>query len=602
MLLIDSPYPFESKIKRFLKRAKTLKDFKPTGLNKDYYLDLIEPFVRQAAGWQDSEGFIVDPFLKREQFHTTPRFVSSCSVLISTGRCLDLLDKCLLAMDAACRKLHEKSAETPDFYVRELVTGYMFLKKYASSKRIEMWKKSLGSFNPEDLYKDVLSKSSRIHNVNIYTLAGEQMKIYQGLANNIEYIERYIPIHLSNFTAYGMYQDPGNPITYDLSPRFNFSIMLYYGYEGKYRGLLDELLRRGGLTTLLYLSCNGQAPFGGRSNQYHFVEAMVSAICEYEAQRYYNLGKEKLAGAFKRSAHLAALSVSRWFKEAKPIRHIKNFFPPETMYGCDVYGGYAVYGLTAASFFTVAYLFANDEIDEEPAPIDVGGYVITLPEFHKVFSTVSGTHVEIDTKADHHYDATGLGRFHLRTVPSELALSSSITSTPKYIVDEPSPKSFAIGLMWLCDDEWRSLAEYESEIVDWSVEVLREDVNECVFRVTYSLSNEKVEKVISEYRLRSGVLEVIEEVSGNVSRLRVTIPLIITDGEHESEITVNESEFKVKYLGYVYQARFKGNEFKTSLLNVIASNRNAKYNVGYFETESKRAKYCLSITKYKKTS
>ena len=147
--------------------------------------------------------------------------------------------------------------------------------------------------------------------MNVYTLAGEQMKIHQGIANNIEYIERYIPIHLSHFTPYGMYCDPGNPITYDLSPRFNFSIMLYYGYKGKYKESLSELLRRGGLITLFYLSSNGQAPFGGRSNQYHLMEAMVSAICEFEARRYRDLGEEELAGAFKRASHLVALSVTR---------------------------------------------------------------------------------------------------------------------------------------------------------------------------------------------------------------------------------------------------------------------------------------------------
>jgi len=265
------------------------------------------------------------------------------------------------------------------------------------------------------------------------------------------------------------------------------------------------------------------------------------------------------------------------------------------MHGCDIYGSYAVYGLTAASFFAIAYLFADDDIEETPAPVDVGGYVITLPEFHKIFATVSGTHIEIDTQADHRYDATGLGRFHLRGAPSELTLSSSITSTPEYIVDNPAPTSFAIGPAWLHEGVWHSLAECEDEIVDWSVDVLEEDINECSFRVTYNLSYKEVRRVVSEYRVMRGTLEVVERVYGSVSKIRVTIPLILTDGEHESEITINRYGFTVKYLGYVYQAKSDGIGIRIGLLNVIAPNRNAKYEVGYFEVEGKAISYHLSI-------
>lgn len=56
-----TPHPFETKIKRFLQRAKAIKNLKTTEITKDFYLDLIEPFIRQAVNWQDSQGHIVDP-------------------------------------------------------------------------------------------------------------------------------------------------------------------------------------------------------------------------------------------------------------------------------------------------------------------------------------------------------------------------------------------------------------------------------------------------------------------------------------------------------------------------------------------------------------
>jgi len=56
-------------------------------------------------------------------------------------------------MDAACEILYEKSTGTPDLYVRDLMTGYMFLKKYADSERLQKWKKCLRAFDPEKITK-----------------------------------------------------------------------------------------------------------------------------------------------------------------------------------------------------------------------------------------------------------------------------------------------------------------------------------------------------------------------------------------------------------------------------------------------------------------
>ncbi len=597
MFPIDEPYPFEGKVEKFFEDLSVPSGFKATGLTRTYYLNLIEPIVRQAAKWQNDEGSIIDPFQKKEVHQTTPRFVGACSGLIGAGRCLDLLEPCSHAMDTACRNLHNGKQWGPDYSIRELMTGYVFLEEYAIEERWEKWKKWLGTFDPEKIYSQVISKKniSDIYNTNIYSLAGEQMKRHLSLANNEDYIERYIPRHLSLFTPYGMYRDPNNPITYDLSPRFNFAIMLSYGYEGKHQSAIDELLRRGGLTTLFYLSSNGETPFGGRTSQFHLTEALVSALCEYEARRYYQLGNKKLAGAFKRSAHLAALSTTRWLRDAKPFRHIKNFFHPETMYGCDSYGAYSKYILTAASFFAVAYLFADDRIAEGPAPIDGGGYVMVLPDFHKVFATVDDTHIEIDSKADHNHDVTGLGRFHRRSVPSELALSSGITGSPRYVVRKPAPTSFAIGPAWLLENTWRSLAECETSIVKWSVDVLKESKEEVVFRLKYQLANERVTRIISEYHLREGILEVTDVLEGETSKIRVMIPLLLTDGDHKSEIKVDETELIVKYLGHIYRAQLIQNNASVGRLNVIAPNRNAEYEIGYFESEKTLLNYCLSL-------
>jgi len=81
----------------------------------------------------------------------------------------------------------------------------------------------------------------------------------------------------------------------------------------------------------------------------------------------------------------------------------------------------------------------------------------------------------------------------------------------------------------------------------------------------------------------------------DVSRVRVLIPLILTDGKHKSEIIVNKNGFTVKYLNHTYRVTSTESKVKVALLSTITSNRNAKYRIGYIEAEDKIIKYRLSI-------
>ena len=158
-------------------------------------------------------------------------------------------------------------------------------------------------------------------------------------------------------------------------------------------------------------------PYGGRSSQFNFQEIILSAMFELEAQRYKQTNP-KLAGAFKRQAHLGALVTRRWLMDMQPLRHIKNGFDPATRHGTDSYGQYSVYSLLTSSFLGLAALFADDQIVESPAPSELAGYVVELPDaFHKIFAAVRGCYVQIDTQADLKHDATGIGRVHFSGTP-----------------------------------------------------------------------------------------------------------------------------------------------------------------------------------------
>ena len=71
------------------------EDWLPSGIDRNYYLDIIERIVRTAEPWVDNNGAVIDPVLKYEHGQTSPRFASSCAVAIYFGRCMEFKEKLL---------------------------------------------------------------------------------------------------------------------------------------------------------------------------------------------------------------------------------------------------------------------------------------------------------------------------------------------------------------------------------------------------------------------------------------------------------------------------------------------------------------------------
>ena len=594
------PFPLEEKLFGLLAEMKTAEPAESTGLHRDFYLDIAEPIVRAASQWVDSDGRVIDPYRNREGPTTTARFVAAVAILIGAGRCQDLTGVAVRAMDRASEDLcHASQWKTPgsDFFTRDLIMGYRFLRHKVSAEHVGRWKHWLGVFDPEETYWDVARKKECQHNWNVYAIVGEFLKSAEGIADNREFIERYLEYQRQYFTPYGMYKDPGDPITYDYTVRQGLSLMFFSGYHGPHRPFYDEMLRRGGLTTLFALSPKGEAAYGGRSNQFHIMEAMLACIFEFEAQRYAVQGDIKIAGMFKRAAHFAAKATRRWLDEI-PFRHIKNRFHPVSRHGCDSYGHYDVYSLLAANLFGVAYLMADERIGEWLCPFERGGYIIKLPEdFHKIFATCRGYHIQIDTRGDHAFDATGLGRLHRIGAPSELALSSSIVSSPKYeVAVSPFRRSVAIGPGWQdTEGEWHYLADYEDEIASVTVEQVKESVEEVAFRVIYSGRLGSARSVIEHYRLNGKGLEIRDELPGDVQAGRVCVPLLYTDGLIPADIERQPWGFRVRYEGWIYEVICRESNLKMGIEEGLAPNRNGIYRIAFFEKPASIIKYELRL-------
>jgi hypothetical protein len=475
--------------------------------------------------------------------------------------------------------------------MRELMTAWMLLQADAPAERREQWAAAIRSIDPEKInwYVEKPDKPiETLHNWTVYAAAGEGLRELCGLAHpdpavmsGRRFWDKYMRAQLAHFTDDGMYRDPGDPITYDMTTRLQFATPLAFGLTASIESRLHELLRRGALAELLYASPDGLAPFGGRSAALNFQECIFAAIGELEARRYRD-HNPRLAGAFKRHARLGVKNVLRWF-EMEPHRHIKNGFPPEQMHGCEAYAGYAVYSCFAASCLGLAALFADESITEAATPAEIGGYVVRFsPAFHKVIASAGLTQIEIDTAADPKYDATGLGRFTAASIPIELGLGMPFPATPNFnLPAELKPtQPLAIGPAWKVGDHWVSLAGL-SEGLSSTLTIEDESLAGVRFHIEYRHG----ETVIREsYKLidRWLTLAVSVEVAGRPpERIRMTVPRLKSNGRPTAEPMSGDEVY------VIYEPQCGGREEKP------VANRHGIYRPLTFEREGGEAKVQL---------
>ena len=182
-----------------------------------------------------------------------------------------------------------------------------------------------------------------------------------------------------------------------------------------------------------------------------------------------------------------------------------------------------------------AWQFADDSIQEKPAPADVGGFVLPIvTPFHKIFANAGGTYVEYDTSGDHVYNPTGLIRVHVKGGHPQLGPSDGCA--PLY---SGAGVEVATGPAWQePGGQWRSLAELSPPTP--TVKILEQDPPRTRFRVNYArLSDGKGPAPI---RLAQTILvepsgvTVTDELTGSGERMRVTWPMLVSDGTEPTQV------------------------------------------------------------------
>lgn len=567
---------------------------------RERYIDIMEKALGAYSKERLSE-IVSDAEAKGICEHGFFRITSVMGILISKGRRKELMPLFLRAMDISCEALwktdmtiEENKSVGIDFAVKEIVFAYIELEKsgIVMRERLEKWFDGIKKVDWRKNYSSVAkSETDPVNNWGMYNAAGEYMREYIGAANAGEYLDVQVASQLLAVDENGMYRDPGCPMLYDLASRAQFAIMLHFGYSGKWKNALDDALRKAGSFMLSLQSVNGEIPFGGRSNRFLFNEAYLAACCEFEAARYKREGNLRLAGEFKSAASLATESIEKRLS-MHPIKHVRNAFPQNSIFGLEDYAYFDKYMVSLASFIYIAYLFAEDDIKEVPCPAVRGGFVLrTTDSFHKIAASACGYSIEIDTDADLHYDATGLGRIQFANAPSEIVLSEPFPKKPSYsIVDclstglfkriyagGENPSYLSLSPVVAFSDGTEIRISDLSGNVECELKILQQSENNVSFDLTWKSPEFKGFSEIKESYVmsNSGVeIRASADFSENAKLIRY-IPVIKTDGSAVSSVSVTKKRVSVGYKGS--RLEISGDGFIRS--DKSFSNRDGIYNL-----------------------
>ena len=515
--------------------------------------------------------------------HGFPRLAANLGILICHGRHTNLLPLFADLMDLCCDQMPKVHAAN-DFSVREIVTCLIAVEKagIVEEEKLAEWKSAIAGLDPWKCYDCIAQKPDQvIGNWTLFNAISEHARAWSGFVKKEDvqdYMDLQIATQVIRFDECGMYMDAAvhpykeyvYPILYDYVPRVLFAFLINFGYEGEHKDAIIEALEKSADLTLKMQSVTGEIPFGGRSAQFMHNECTEAALLEFYATYFAKKGDLAKAGQFKRAARLAAENVLYWF-DAAPMKHVKNRYSIESKVGCEAYAYFDKYMITAASMAYVAYLYADDEIEEaETCPALEGGFVAkTGDKFHKYFLNKGGYFVEIETDSDKHYEGSGVGRVQKLGAPPQICLSSGFGDHPSYVTDGKNWHSLSLCASAEIDGKWYLGGEHHHIIPE---NCFYANDEKCLAYMEWMAEDNRVCQ--SVFVNENGV-ETRAEVFGEKARnVAVEIPAFAFDGVTSTKIKVTEKEITVEYNGYVCRYTTTG---KIVDLSEDICNRNGKY-------------------------
>lgn len=536
---------------------------------KKRYIDLMEKAL-SAYSLAHIERYFDDVKKDGLTEHGFPRLTSNIGILISHGRRKDLLSLFLEMMDFCCAQIPRVKAAN-DFSVREIVNCIEAVEhaKIVDAARVNAWKREIASIEPYSCYTRIAKdEGEELFNWALFTAVSEYRRNVAGLADTADIIDIQLATQLKHLDENGMYRDGNHhaPVVYDHVPRGLFAILLRLGYQGKYRERIDSVIKNAALLSLKMQSVTGELPFGGRSNQFLHNEPWLALIFEYEAGRYAREGELALASKFKAAANRALDVTEHWLSKS-PIYHIKNRYPTKSKFGCEEYAYFDKYMITAASFLHEAYLTCDDSIAATEFDNTTPVAWQTSEYFHAVYLRAGGYSAQIDTAADPHYDASGMGRVHRAGAPSAICMSVPCPGgEPNYVLETPTPCALSLCAGIKTGDEWCFATGTDTT---YEVTALSQGDKCARGELCYRFANGKTVKSVYTVS-KNGVLV---EAFGN-GELAFSLPAFDFDGETHTEIVTDAHALEIHYEGWICRYETDG---EVRALGYTAENRNGRY-------------------------
>lgn len=517
----------------------TARPWQPLAIPSGQYLDAIEGVCRYSIAHQDPAGAIIDPFLKREHQYATPYFAYAAGTLIHAGRALDLLPYGVKAMDHATRCFAGGNAAIPDqhgnFFIAPLAGALDLYKGRVPESTIALWRERL-----KEPLRDIEADDAT-NNWETYVMKGEWLRALAGLADRAAATTAIEAAWTSRqrdriaLEPWRLYHDrTSDPDTLSVEAvgRGNLLALTHLGYDGPSARQIREAAEQATRLTLLLQDPTGQTPTNGRTDDHVWVDVGYQLAFEVMAERSRN--DSWLAGQFRRAAMLSFQNIARWRRTDAPWAGsyfvTKNHFDPELRVGYQPASQYSNYNGSLMFHLAEAYHARVSNIEEHPAPGEIGGYAVELdPLFATAFANAGGMQMQVNLRGqtavthENRWSPLGVVRFarvgwDTRLGPSDGALSK-----------DNAGLSFAPS--FLEDGKWLRLAELAARYEGvWSVDFVHPLLVRCA--VDYRPKpGQRGPAFRNQFTLTpDGVLAEVRKTSPEPVSWGVTLPLLENDG------------------------------------------------------------------------
>jgi hypothetical protein len=516
----------------------TARPWKPLAISKGKYLDAIEGVCRYSIQHQDAEGAIIDPFLKREHQYATPYFAHATGTLIHSGRALDLLPYGVKAMDHATKCFAAGNNAIPDqhgnFFIAALVGAVDLYKGRVPESTIATWRERL-----KKPLRDIEAENAT-NNWETYVMKGEWMRALAGLADRGQAtaaIENaWVQRQRNRIAAppWRVYHDrTSDPDTLrEAVGRGNLLALTHLGYDGPSAREIRNAVEQGTRLTLLLQDPSGQVPPNGRTDDHVWVDVGYQLAFEVMAER--SRRDPWLAGQYRHAAMLSFQSISRWRRTDGPWAGsyfvTKSHFDPTLRVGHQPASQYSNYNGSLMFHLAEAYHARVSEIEEKPAPAEIGGYAVEMDkQFASAFANAGGMQMQVNLRGQttvthaNRWSPLGVVRFARANWDTRLGPSDGA------LTNDDGGVSFAPT--FLDNGRWVRLADVPARYEGvWSVSFVHPLLVRCsveyrpkagesgpIFRNDFTITPD-------------GVFSVVRKTSADQSKWGVTWPVLEHDG------------------------------------------------------------------------